>query len=191
VPVGTGGVSSGALVSNTAGQEITITPDVMTLDYTFVVDGVIYTARYTLGTAPPPVLYRNVIVRRVQDLDDCASPAAASPVIDAIEVLRGGVAVASGGQADWTVARCPGFKLAGKAPAALSGAPDGDGVALGGGDLAWPLSGGGEALEHGDQVRVTVLDGDTTDYEVWAGASIFDLGIKLGVLRGTGVVLFP
>jgi hypothetical protein len=146
------------------------------------------TARYALAEGPPAHPLYFVTIRRTPPHGDCAALAGHGPVIDAIEVKRGGVVVASP-TAFYSSAACGG-ELTAKAPAALNGPPDGVGLALAGNELGWAL-GGRRTLVSGDTVTVTVLDAAGESFDVYGPWQQTSHDVKLGTLTGTGTVTVP
>jgi hypothetical protein len=187
---GNGAAQTGALVPQGDEQFLTIPAARDQVAYTFKRGGVSYTARYTLSREPPPVVLPFVFVRRSPPVAECAALAGKGPIIDALEIRRGGSVVSSGDEAYLSSARCPGQGLTNKAPTALNGPNDGNGAALGDAEYGWRLA-GKVTLESGDEVAVTVLDASAESFEVFAGPEQTRPTLKLGVLNGSGTVRVP
>ena len=189
VATGSGDFHIAELTAGAQQQRISIAADRTRLEYTFVRDGVSYTAVYALGEMPPPPALRYVSIRRPPPLATCADLASRGPTIDAIEIRRAGVVIATGGVPNFASDRCP--RPDDKGPPSLAGPPDGQGVALAGNELAWPLSGDRMTLRPGDEVTVTVLDGSNEPYQVFAGPQPLVQQLQLGTLTGSGTVTVP
>ena len=180
------------LFRSTAGaqqQRIAISADRSRFEYTFVRDGASYTAVYALGEAAPPPALRWVSIRRPPPLATCADLGNRGPTIDSIEIRRGGVVVATGNVPRFASDRCP--RVDDKGPPSLAGPPDGQGVALAGNELAWLLTGDRMTLRPGDEVVVTVLDGSSEPFQVFAGPEPLVQQLQLGTLTGSGSVTVP
>ena len=136
---------------------------------------------------PTPALYF-VTVRRPLPLAECTALVGRGPVIDSVEVKRGGAAIGSG-RSYFSSARC-GQGLTDKAASELNGSPDGLGVALGNSELGWVV-GTRLALVSGDEVVVTIVDGAGAPFEVYASHQETSYDVKLGTLIGTGSVRVP
>lgn len=158
-------------------------------EYTFKVGGISYTARYALTREPPPSALPFVFVQRPQPLPACATLEGHGPIIDAIEVRRGGSLVSTGENSYQSPTGCPGEGLI--KPSPMDGQPDGQGAALGNATyFGWRLS-GKVTLESGDEVTVTVLDSPSEPFEVFAGSSQTQGTVKLGALSGSGTLQVP
>ena len=190
VATGGGDVTSGGLTSGAQQQHVTISPDRSRMEYTFVRDGVSYTAVYALNEAPPPPAIRYVSIRRPPPLAACTALEARGPSIDAIEVRRRGVVISTGVGPFISSARCTTGMLTDKASPNLGGGPDGVGVALGGNEYGWSL-GEHVALRAGDEIVVTVLDGANEQFQVFAGSEPVTQQMELGTLTGSGSVTVP
>jgi hypothetical protein len=185
---GSGVVISGQLATGAQDQRVVISPDRRFLEYTFTRNGTTTTARYALSeVSPEPALYF-VTIRRPSNQADCAALAGRGPVIDAIEVNRGG-SVISDARAGFSAASC-GQPLNDKGPVELDGPPDGIGLALGGNEVEWTVA-PRITLVSGDEITVTVLDDSGEPFEVYASHSLTSYGVKLGTLTGTGSVTMP
>jgi hypothetical protein len=178
---------SGELVSRAEDQRIAISADRQFLEYTFTRDGTTFTARYALSETRPARARKYVLVRRSNGPAPCGGTAL-GPVIDSIEVKRGG-AVISTGRSFFASNRC-GEGLTNKASPQLNGPPDGQGTALAGSDLGWALD-DRTTLVSGDQVVVTVLDASREAFDVYAGGDQASFDVKLGTLTATGTVVVP
>jgi hypothetical protein len=185
---GSGMAVSGELAAGALDQKVVVSPDRKFLDYTFTRNGTTMTARYALSETPHPPSRYFVTIRRTPPHGDCAAQAGRGPVIDAVEVRRGG-AVISDARSFYASASC-GQVLTNKAPGALNGPPDGVGLALAGDALGWAL-GERVVLESGDTVTVTVLDDAGESFDVYATGSQTGFDVKLGTLTGTGTVTVP
>ena len=126
--------------------------------------------------------------RRPSTQADCAALAGRGPVIDAIEVSRGGTVI-SDARAGFSAASC-GQPLNDKGPVGLNGPPDGIGLALAGNELEWTVA-PRITLVSGDEVTVTVLDDSGEPFEVYASHSVTSYDVKLGTLTGSGSVTMP
>jgi hypothetical protein len=185
---GSGVVISGQLATGAQDQRVVISPDRRFLEYTFTRNGTTTTARYALSdVSPEPALYF-VTIRRPSNQADCAALAGRGPVIDAIEMNRGG-SVISDARAGFSAASC-GQPLNDKGPVELDGPPDGIGLALGGNEVEWTVA-PRITLVSGDEITVTVLDDSGEPFEVYASHSLTSYGVKLGTLTGTGSVTMP
>jgi hypothetical protein len=185
---GSGVVMSGELATGADDQRVVISSDRRFLEYTFTRNGATTTARYALSEmSPDPALYF-VTMRRPSTQADCAALAGRGPVIDAIEVNRGGTVI-SDARAGFSPASC-GQTLDDKGPAELNGPPDGIGLALAGNELEWTVA-PRITLVSGDEVTVTVLDDSGEPFEVYASHSVTSYDVKLGTLTGTGSVTMP
>lgn len=131
---------------------------------------------------------RFVSIRRPPPLAACAQLDGRGPIIDAIQIRRGGVVISEGVSPYLSSARCTTDGLTSRAPPCLGGPPDGVGVGLGGNELGWSLA-EGEALREGDEVVVTVVGGANEPYQVFAGADRIDHRLELGTLAGSGSVV--
>ena len=189
VATGSGEFHVAELTAGAQQQRIAISADRTRFEYTFVRDGVSYTAVYALGEAPPPPALRWVSIRRPPPLATCADLGNRGPTIDAIEIRRGGVVVATGNVPRFASDRWP--RVDDKGPPSLAGPPDGQGVALAGNELAWLLTGDRMTLRPGDEVVVTVLDGSNEPYQVFAGPEPLVQQLQLGTLTGSGTVTVP
>jgi len=109
--------------------------------------------------------------------------------IDAIEIRRAGRLIAVGGVPRFASDRCP--RPDDKGPPSLAGPSDGQGVALAGNELAWPLDGKRMALRPGDEVVVSVLDASSEPFQVFAGPEPLVQQVQLGTLTGSGTVTVP
>jgi hypothetical protein len=185
---GSGVTVTGALLPDAQAQSIVVSPDRRFLEYTFTRNGTVTTARYALSETPPTRALYFVTVRRPLPLAECAALVGRGPVIDSVEVKRGG-AVISNARSYFSSARC-GQVLTNKAASELNGSPDGVGVALGDSELGWVV-GTRIALLSGDEVVVTVLDGAGEPFEVYASHEEPSYDLKLGTLTGTGSVRVP
>jgi hypothetical protein len=185
---GSGAAVSGALVPGAQDQTITVSADRRSLVYTFTRDGAHMTARYALTEAPVPRALYFVAIVRPPPAIACTALTGRGPVIDAVEVRRGG-AVISDARSFFASGRC-GESLTSKASEALDGPPDGNGLALGGSDLGWAV-GPRIALVSGDEVTVTVLDASAEPFEVYATGQQTSYDMKLGTLTGTGTLTVP
>lgn len=190
VAIGSGEFDVAALTTGGAEQQrISIAPDRTRLEYSFVRDGVSYTAVYALGEAPPPPALRYVSIRRPPPMATCVELANRGPTIDAIEIRRRGVVIATGGVPRFSSDRCP--REDDKAPPSLAGAPDGQGAMLGNNEFAWLVDRPRLALRPGDEIVVTVLDGINEPYQVFAGDEPLVQKLELGTLSGSGTVTVP
>jgi hypothetical protein len=185
---GNGAAVSGALTPGAQDQRITVSADRRSLVYTFTRDGAHMTARYALTEASRPRALYFVVIGRPPPAIACADLAGRGPVIDSVEVRRGG-AVISDARSFFASGRC-GESLTAKASEAFNGAPDGSGLALGGADLGWAV-GTRIALVSGDEVTVTVLDASGEPFEVYATGQQTSYDVKLGTLTGTGTLTVP
>ena len=112
--------SRASLATGAQEQRVVISPDRRFLEYTFTRNGTTTTARYALSEMPPePALYF-VTIRRPSTQADCAALAGRGPVIDAIEVKRGGTVI-SDARAGFSAASC-GQPLNDKGPVGLNSA---------------------------------------------------------------------
>jgi hypothetical protein len=186
--IGSGTVSSGDLATDAVDQRIVVSPDRQFLEYTFKRNGTTMTARYALSETPRSLALTFVTIGRPPPAIACNALAGRGPVIDSIEVKRGGVVI-SDPRAFFASGRC-GDALTAKATDDLNGPPDGNGVALAGGGLGWAV---GEriALVSGDEVTVTVLDGSGEPFEVFASWQETSYDVSLGRLTGTGTLIVP
>jgi hypothetical protein len=187
---GNGAAQTGLLVPQAEEQFLTIPAARDYVEYRFKRGGISYTARYALSNVPPPPALQFVFVRRPRPLPECAALTGRGPIIDAIEVRRGGSVVSSGENAYEAVARCPGQGLTDKAPAALNGPPDGNGASLGDAEYGWRLA-GRVTLQSNDEVTVTVLDAGAESFEIFAGSGQTEQTLRLGALDGSGTVRVP
>jgi hypothetical protein len=147
-------------------------------------------AAVDLATAMAQQPLRFVSIRRPPPLAACAQLEARGPIIDAIQIRRGGVVISEGVGPYLSSARCTADGLTGRAPSCLGGPPDGVGVRLGGNELGWSVA-EGEALREGDEVVVTVIGGMNEPYQVFAGADRIDHRHELGTLTGSATVPVP
>jgi len=184
---GGGAVVSGALAPGALDQRIVVSPDRKFIEYTFSRNGATVTARYALAETPREPSSHFVTIRRTPPHGDCAAQAGRGPVIDSVEVRRGGVLVSDA--RSFYASNC-GQTLTAKAPEELNGPPDGVGLALAGDELGWAM---GErlVLESGDTVTVTVLDGAGESFDVYGAGQQTSFDIKLGTLTGTGTITVP
>jgi hypothetical protein len=187
---GSGPVASGILATGAQDQRIVVSSDRQFLEYTFTRDGKTITARYALSETPPTLALKFVLVKRPPPLATCAALDQRGPVIDAVEVRRGGTLVSVGTSAYYTSARCETQEVSAKAPTLLDGAADGVGAPLSDNDLGWAMAQRFELLS-GDEVTVTVLDGSGGPFEVYAGREQTSFDLKLGTLTGTGTFTVP
>jgi hypothetical protein len=189
VPIGRGAVLSGSLGAGTD-EQIAISNDRQALEYRFSSGGTRYIARYELSTQPAAARFPDVVIRRSGPRANCAILSGRGPVIDAVEVWRGGARVATGDSAEWQLATCPRSTVDQKG-VPVTGTPDGVGVALGDADALFVHLSDPTSLEPGDEVRVTVLDQGADPYEVLMGGKFFVREGPLGTLRGSGSVTVP
>lgn len=185
---GSGVTVSGALLPDAQAQSILVSPDRRFLEYTFTRNGTVTTARYALSETPPIRALYFVTVRRPLPLAECATLVGRGPVIDSVEVKRGGELISSA-RSYFSSARC-GQGLTNKAASELNGSSDGLGVALGDSELGWVV-GTRLVLLSGDEVVVTVLDGAGEPFEVYASHEQTGYDLKLGTLTGTGSFRVP
>jgi len=185
---GSGVTATGALLPDAQAQRIVVSPDRRFLEYTFMRNGNVTTARYALSETPPTPAPHFVTVRRPLPQAACSALVGRGPVIDSVEVRRGGMVVGSG-RSYFSSARC-GQGLTDKAASELNGSPDGLGVALGDSELGWVV-GTRIALVSGDEVVVTVVDDADEPFEVYASYQQTSYDVKLGTLTGSGSVRVP
>jgi hypothetical protein len=185
---GSGAVMTGELAPGALDQRIVVSSDRTFLEYTFTRNGTTTTARYALSETPRTVPWYFVTIRRTPPHGDCAAQAGRGPVVDSVEVSRGGVVI-SDARAFYAAANC-GQMITAKAPVELNGPPDGLGLALAGDPFGWAV---GErlVLESGDAVTVTVLDGAGEAFDVYAARQQVSFDMKLGTLTGTGTLTVP
>lgn len=158
-------------------------------EYTFTRAGISYIARYALSRELPPSALPFVFVQRPQPIPGCAALEGHGPIIDAIEVRRGGSLISTGQNSYQSPTGCPGKGFI--KPSPMDGSPDGQGAALGNAAyFGWQLS-GKVTLESGDEVTVTVLDSPSEPFEVFAGSSQTQGTLKLGALSGSGTLQVP
>jgi hypothetical protein len=159
------------------------------VEYSFKRDGISYTARYALSKDLPPSVLPFVFVQRPQPISACAALDGHGPVVDAIEVRRGGSLISTGADSYASSSACPGKGL--PKPSPLDGPPDGQGAALGNAEyFGWRLA-GKVTLVSGDEVTVTVLDSEAKPFEVFAGSLQWQGTLKLGTLSGSGTLRVP
>lgn len=185
---GSGVTVAGALLPDAQAQRIVVSPDRRFLEYTFTRNGTVATARYALAQTPaPPALYF-VTLRRPPPLVECSLLVGRGPVIDSLQVKRGGALIGSA-RSYHSSARC-GHGLTDKAASELNGAPDGVGVALGDSELGW-VPGPRITLQSGDEIVVTILDDGGEPFEIYGSREQTGHDVKLGTLTGTGSVRVP